>query len=123
MGKSPLPGARESPDLPRRRQGPVRRGVAAPLPISVAQRGAPAASSRETPLVAVLLISLALNVAPRSGPVKAVAAEPVASKADFAYGLPVRRRHARSVAELSSSRCGGADADADADGAAAAVAF
>ena len=38
--------------------------------------------------------SLALNVAPRSGPVKAVAAEPVASKADFAYGLPVRRRHA-----------------------------
>mmetsp|Transcript_37281 Transcript_37281/g.116748 ORF Transcript_37281/g.116748 Transcript_37281/m.116748 type:complete len:236 (-) Transcript_37281:441-1148(-) len=32
--------------------------------------------------------SLALNVAPRSGPVKAVAAEPVASKADFAYGLP-----------------------------------
>ena len=34
-----------------------------PLPISVAQRGAPVASSRETPLVAVLLISLALNVA------------------------------------------------------------
>ena len=48
--------------------------------------------------------SLALNVAPRSGPVKAVAAEPVASKADFAYGLPVRRRRAPLATTTSPPR-------------------
>ena len=76
------------------------RGSVRKILVSVGRFRAPSQTTPRTkhPLSSMSLAlassSLALNVAPRSGPVKAVAAEPVASKADFAYGLPVRRRHA-----------------------------